>query len=109
LISSYRFAFVPLSRETGPKRTARVLSSQLSVLSNCVLKTDYWIPSFLPGRLRNPGNFASQRQSAETQAADAEFAQVRSRTSAKLAAIVLTSRKLRLLCRFGNVRCSGHP
>ena len=53
-----------------------------------------FIPS--PGRLRNPGNLSPQRQAAETQAANAELAQIRARTSAHLAAVMLARGKLRL-------------
>src|ERR1700731_3833215 len=50
----------------------------------------------LPRRLRNSGNFATQGQAPETQAAQAELAQISARTSANLAAVVLARRKLRL-------------
>src|SRR5690349_15527975 len=53
--------------------------------------------AFLPGRLRDAGNFASQRQTAETQAADAEFTQVCARTSAELTAVMPARRKFRPL------------
>jgi hypothetical protein len=59
--------------------------------------------SFSPGRLGNPGDLAPQRQSAETQAADAELAQVSARTSAQLAAVVLPGRELGFLQRLGSV------
>src|SRR5580704_17769776 len=53
-------------------------------------------PSQLPGRLRNPGNLATQRQTAETQTAQAELAQKRARTPADLAAVVSSRGKFRL-------------
>src|SRR5207302_10385599 len=53
---------------------------------------------FLPARLRNPRNFPTQRQPAETQAANAKLAQVAARTSANLAAVVLARGKLGLSC-----------
>jgi hypothetical protein len=56
---------------------------------------------FLPGRLQHAWNFATQRQSAEAQAADAELAQVRARAPAQLATIVLARGELRLLVRLG--------
>jgi hypothetical protein len=55
----------------------------------------------LPGRLQHAWNFATQRQSAEAQAADAELAQVRARASAQLATVVLARGELRLLVRLG--------
>jgi len=53
-------------------------------------------PSQLPGRLRNPGNLATQRQAPETQATDAELAQKCARTPADLAAVVPPRREFRL-------------
>src|SRR6266542_5846464 len=54
----------------------------------------------LPGRLCNPGYFATQRQPAEAQAANSKLAQERPRPSANLAAVVPPGRKLRLLFFF---------
>jgi hypothetical protein len=51
----------------------------------------------LPGRLRNPWNLPAQRELAEAQAADAELAQKRARTPAKLAAVVLACGELGFL------------
>jgi len=57
----------------------------------------------LPGRLRDAWNLAAKSQPAETQAADAELAQVRSRASAQLAAVVPARGKLGR-CRFAAAR-----
>src|SRR5262249_17521125 len=51
--------------------------------------------SCLPGRLRDAWNFSPQREAPEAQAADAKLAQVSPRTSADLAAVVLTRGELR--------------
>src|ERR1700726_2157674 len=48
----------------------------------------------LPRRFRNSGNLSPQRQAPETQAAQAELAQISARTSANLAAVVLARGKL---------------
>ena len=55
----------------------------------------------LPGRLRNAWNLALQRQTAETQAAQTELAQIGARPPANLAAVVLARRKFRLLASLG--------
>src|SRR6202166_3765410 len=74
----------------------------------------------LPGRLRHSGDLPAQRQFTEAQAAEAELAQISPRTSATLAAVVPTRRKLRSLrlvgarnlkllfdlCVFYSLRCS---
>ena len=59
------------------------------------------IELFLPGRLQDAWNFATQRQSAKAQAAHAELAQVRARASAQFAPIVLARGELWLLVRLG--------
>src|SRR5690348_8904922 len=59
-----------------------------------------------PGRFRNAGNLPAQRQPPETQTANAEFAQVGTRASAQLAAVVLARRKLWFLVYVLNVLCS---
>src|SRR5581483_11307804 len=51
----------------------------------------------LPRRLRNSRNLSPQRQPAETQAANAELAEIRTRTSANLAAVMLARGELGLL------------
>src|SRR5258708_40347557 len=51
----------------------------------------------LPRRFRNAGNFTAQCQPAETQAAESELAQIPTRTSADLAAVMPARRKLELL------------
>jgi hypothetical protein len=50
----------------------------------------------LPGRLRNPGDFSAQGQTAETQAAKTELAQIGAWASAQFAAIMPTRRELGL-------------
>jgi len=78
-------------------------------LRGSCLRTRGWTPwrrasvstTSLPGRLGNSWNLAAQSETAETQAADSEFAQISSRPSANFAAIVPASRELRprlLLC-----------
>src|SRR5579864_4994733 len=112
LFSSYRFALVPLGkpvRNVLHERSAfgaRIRPSTLHARAGRMLAAERDL--FLPGRLGNARDLAPQRQTAEAQAAYAELAQIRPRTPAELAAIVLTSRKLRLPCRLGNMRCSGH-
>jgi len=111
-----------------------VVSDQLSVFSSCpalaglsllslpecspnlvtpFLTTDNRQPTtdncfLLPGRLCNAWNLALQRQRAEAQAAEAELAQIRPRTSANLAAVMLPGRKLGFLVRLGDTRCPCH-
>jgi hypothetical protein len=51
----------------------------------------------LPRRLRNSRNLSAQRQLPETQAANAELAQISARTSANAAAVMLPRRELGLL------------
>src|ERR1700760_1911986 len=60
----------------------------------------------LPTRFHNARNLALERQTAEAQTADTELAQIRARTAAQLAAVVLTGLELRLLCGF-DALCSG--
>src|ERR1051325_3804094 len=69
--------------------TARYLWSQPENCGGSILS--------LPGRLRNPRNLTPQRQPAETQAANAELAEERARTSANLAAVVLARGELGFL------------
>src|SRR5438874_1719715 len=54
----------------------------------------------LPGRLRNSRNFAAQRESPETQAANSKLAQISSRPPADLAAVMSASGKFRPLLFF---------
>src|SRR5947209_1089043 len=98
LFSSYPFRVSPPRRKPVRNVLPNIQRSKTAIGSS-----EYRILLPLPGRLRNPGDFASQRQPAEAQAADAELAQIRARTSADLAAVVLTSRKLWLSCRLGNM------
>src|SRR5580658_2558514 len=63
--------------------------------------TNYSVPvleflKHLPGRLGHAWNISAQRQLAEAQTAHSELAQIRTRTAAKLAAVMLTRRKLGL-------------
>src|SRR5581483_4681580 len=62
----------------------------------------------LPGRLRHAWNFSPQGKPAETQAADAELADVRARPSADLAAVVLARGELRLSRVLNSFCCSRH-
>src|ERR1700690_1039453 len=62
----------------------------------------------LPRRLRNSRNLAPQRQSPETQPTNAELPEKSPRTPANLAAVVLTRRKLRLLCVLNSFCCCSH-
>src|SRR5450755_1900171 len=54
--------------------------------------------ALLPGRLRDPRNVPAQRELTEAQAAQAELAHVSARPAAILAAVVLATGKLGLLC-----------
>jgi hypothetical protein len=60
----------------------------------------------LPARLDYAGNLTLERQSAETQAADAKLAQKSTRPPAELAPVVLAAAKLRLP-RVFHPFCSG--
>src|ERR1700733_11383651 len=62
----------------------------------------------LPGRFRNPGNFSPQRQTAETQAAKTELAQIGARSAADLAAVVLAGGKFWFLRVLDSFCCCGH-
>src|SRR5271166_1312385 len=80
--------FGPLA--CGPKNPRRLVF-RLLLVGHWLLANE---TTRLPGRLRYPGNFSPQRQSAETQAADAELAEVPARASTNLAAVVLARGEL---------------
>src|SRR5262245_52872963 len=65
-------------------------------------------PRSLPGRLSNPWDHALQRKLAEANTTHAEPAQVRTRTSASAAAIVLPHRELRLPLALLDHGFTGH-
>ena len=61
---------------------------------------------FLPARLHDAGDLPLQRQTAETQTADAELPQISPRTTAELAPVVFAGAELRLP-RVLHSFCSG--
>ena len=63
--------------------------------------------TLLPGRLRNTWDLAPQRQSPETQTANAELAEKSARTTADLAAVVLARRELRFSRVLHSFCCCG--
>jgi len=69
---------------------------------------DEFLTTLLPGRLRNTGDLAPQRQLPETETADAELPQKSPRTSADLAAVVLARRELRFSSVLNSLCCCGH-
>src|SRR5208337_1898964 len=64
--------------------------------------------TLLPGRLRNSGDLAPQRQLPETQTAQAKLPQKAPRTSANLAPVMLARRELRLPSVLYPFCCSCH-
>src|SRR5581483_6767124 len=62
----------------------------------------------LPGRLRNPRDLPPQGQPTETQAANAELAQISARPAADLAAVVFARGKLGFSRVLNSFRCSCH-
>jgi len=63
---------------------------------------------YLPGRLRNTWNLATQREATEAQATYPELAEESAWASADLAAVVLARRKLRLACVLYSFCCRSH-
>src|SRR3954469_3388181 len=93
---SLRCPFVPASPGNPRQRTAKpFLVSRFRFLEKRETRNEE--PHYLPGRLRDAGDLALEREPAEAQAADAELAQVRARASAELAAIVAAARELGFL------------
>jgi hypothetical protein len=76
----------------------------LAVFASAIARD--WHATELPRRLRNPWNFALQRELAEAQAANAELAQKCARPSAQLAAVVLARGELGLLRVLNSFCCS---
>src|ERR1700761_235166 len=62
----------------------------------------------LPTRLHDARNLAFERQTTEAQTADTELAQIRARTAAQLAPVVLTELELRLAGVFDALCSSSH-
>jgi hypothetical protein len=62
----------------------------------------------LPAGLYNARDLALEREAAEAQTADAELAEERAWTTAKLAAVVLAGFELRLACVFDALCGSSH-
>ena len=62
----------------------------------------------LPAGLHNTRDLALERETTEAQTADAELAQERARTTAKLAAVVLAGLELRNSCIFDALCSSSH-
>src|SRR5215472_2981518 len=88
-----------LAKDPGGTARESLASSASGTLRDC--------RTCLPGRLRNPGNLSPQRQSAETQTADAELPQVSARTPADLAAVVLARREFGLARVLHSFCCSS--
>src|SRR5215469_3415097 len=106
LISSYRFAFVRRGGNQSETycRERSAIGAQRSAKNHSRARpAERRAPNALPGRFGDAWNFAAKSQSAEAQAAYAELAQVRSWTSAQLAAVVPARGKLGR-CRFAAAR-----
>src|ERR1043165_7054954 len=62
----------------------------------------------LPARLRDAGDFPTQRHLTELDAADAEFAHISAAAAGELAAVVATNLELRFLLLFNDPACLSH-
>src|SRR6185369_9077872 len=107
------YCWSPLERTCGDVLAIDTASCGTGVAERPVTPAPclpHGIQSFgtLPGRLRNAGDLALERQFTEAQTAKSELADVSARTSAKLAAALLSGRELRLLIRLSDTGCSSH-
>src|SRR4029077_20724104 len=82
---------LPCAEEPATTYYQPVLGIQTLLPHSCAFCVPGWeirfVTASLPGRLRNPGNLSAQSQTAETQAADSELAQIGSRAAAQFAAV----------------------
>src|SRR5260221_11612769 len=62
----------------------------------------------LPARLGHARNVATERELADTDAAELKLAEKRARPAAHLAAVHLPGHEFRLTLRFDDHRCFGH-